>query len=76
MKIGLPRGDSYYEFNNFNTIIKELVEEQEKGLLYMYLIKDHSENVIGRINLVSVVRGSFNKAELGYRIGEKHHLTT
>ena len=38
----------------------------------MYLIKDHTGNVIGRVNLVSIVRGSFNKAELGYRIGEKH----
>ncbi|MCM1989212.1 GNAT family N-acetyltransferase [Oceanirhabdus seepicola] len=71
-RIGLSRGDSYYELNNFNKIIKELVEEQEKGLLYMYLIKDHTGNVIGRVNLVSIVRGSFNKAELGYRIGEEH----
>jgi len=71
-RIGLGRGDSYYNIDNFTGVIKELVEEQEKGQLYMYLVKDHSEKVIGRVNLVSVVRGSFNKAELGYRIGEKH----
>lgn len=71
-KIGLPRGDSYYELDNFNTIIKELVGEQEKGLLYMYLIKNYSGKVIGRVNLVSIVRGSLNKAELGYRMGEGH----
>ena len=71
-RIGLGRGGSYYNIDNFTGVIKELVEEQEKGLLYMYLVKDHSEKVIGRVNLVSVVRGSFNKAELGYRVGEKH----
>ena len=58
--------------NNFQTIIKELIEEQEKDLVYMYLITDYYDNIIGRVNLISVMRGSFNKAELGYRIGEKH----
>ncbi|KZL90408.1 hypothetical protein [Clostridium magnum] len=29
-RVGFPRGDNYYELNNFNTIIKESVEEQEK----------------------------------------------
>ncbi len=66
------RGDSYYEFNNFRMIMKELIEEHEKGLAYMYLIKDHTDKIVGRVNLVSIIRGSFNKAELGYRIGEKH----
>ncbi|MBU3146669.1 GNAT family N-acetyltransferase [Clostridium sp. CF012] len=71
-RIGLPRGDNYYDYNNFNIIIKGLVEEQEKGLIYMYLIMDCSRKIIGRINLTSVVRGNVNKAELGYRVGEKH----
>ena len=71
-RVGFPRGDNYYELDNFNTIIKESVEEQEKGLVYMYLIKEHSGKIVGRVNLVSIVRGNFNKAELGYRIGEQH----
>lgn len=66
------RGDSYYDFNNFKTIVKELVEEQEKGLVYMYLIVDKCGEIIGRVNLVSIMRGDFNKAELGYRVAEKH----
>ena len=68
----LSRGDSYYDFNNFKTIMKEIIEEQEKGLIYMYLIMDDCGKIVGRINLVSIVRGCFNKAELGYRIAEKH----
>jgi [ribosomal protein S5]-alanine N-acetyltransferase len=38
----------------------------------MYLIKNHIGMILGRINLVSIIRGSFNKAELGYSIGEEH----
>ena len=70
--VGFPRGDNYYELNNFNTMIKEVIEEQEKGLAYMYLIKNHNGMILGRINLLSIVRGNFNKAELGYRMGEEH----
>lgn len=38
----------------------------------MYLIKDNCGKIVGRVNLVSIVRGSFNKAEIGYRISEEH----
>jgi ribosomal-protein-alanine N-acetyltransferase len=69
-RLGFGRQSSYYELENFKTIVRELVEEQEKGLVYMYLIKDCSGRIVGRVNLVSIVRGGFNKAELGYRIGE------
>jgi ribosomal-protein-alanine N-acetyltransferase len=71
-RLGFPRGDNYYELNNFNRIMKESIEEQEKGLAYMYLIKNRNGVVLGRINLISIVRGIFNKAELGYRISEEH----
>lgn len=71
-RVGFPREDNYYELNNLNTIIKESIEEQEKGLVYMYLIKNHNRMILGRINLVSIIRGNFNKADLGYRIGEEH----
>jgi [ribosomal protein S5]-alanine N-acetyltransferase len=70
--VGLGRDESYYIADNFSNIIKELVVEQEKGLVYMYLVWDSSNNIVGRVNLISVVRGNFNKAELGYRIGERH----
>ena len=71
-RVGFPRGENYYELNNFNTMIKEIIEEQEKGLVYMYLVKNHTGMILGRINLLSIVRGIFNKANLGYRMGEEH----
>lgn len=71
-RVGFPRGDNYYEINNFNTIIKESIEDQKKGLAYMYLIKNHTGTILGRINLLSIEKGIFNKAELGYRMGEEH----
>ncbi len=71
-KIGLPRADRYYDFNNFKITINNLLREQEKGLIYMYLVMDYYGKVIGRVNIVSIVRENLNKAELGYRIGEKY----
>jgi [ribosomal protein S5]-alanine N-acetyltransferase len=71
-RVGFPREDNYYELDNFNTIMKDSIEKQDKGLVNMYLIKNHNGMILGRINLLSIVRGSFNKAELGYRIGEEH----
>ncbi|WP_411678849.1 GNAT family N-acetyltransferase [Clostridium thailandense] len=71
-RVGFPRGDNYYELDSFNTTIKESIEEQKKGLINMYLIKNHNGRILGRINLLSIVRGIFNKAELGYRMGEEH----
>lgn len=71
-RVGFPRGDNYYELSNFNSIIKESIKEQEKGLVYNYLIRNHSGMILGRVNLLSIVRGIFNKAELGYRMGEEH----
>lgn len=64
------RGDSYYNYDNFKHILRGIIQEQQLGLLYMYLIKDYNENIVGRVNLVSIIRGNLNKAELGYRVGK------
>ena len=69
----MPRGDKYYEENNFKEILKELIKEQEQGIHYMYLIKDNNDEIVGRINLVDIIRGNMNKAELGYRIAKDHN---
>ena len=60
------------EIDNFKTIVKGVIEEQGKGLLYMYLIIDNCGKIIGRVNLLAIIRGTLNKAELGYRMGEKN----
>lgn len=69
----VSRGDKFYEENNFKKILKELIKEQEQGMHYMYLIKDKNDEIVGRINLVDVIRGNINKAELGYRIAKAHN---
>lgn len=68
----LSRDSSYYNFNSFKSVVKELIEEQKKDLVYMYLITNENGEIVGRANLVSITRENFNKAELGYRIAENH----
>ena len=68
----LTRGDSYYEFKYFKDIVSELISEQNKGMHYMYIARNSEDNIVGRVNLVDVVRGNFNKAEIGYRIGKEY----
>lgn len=71
-RIGLPRSNDYYTLSSFSQIVSDLVAEQERDLLYMYLALDGQGTIVGRVNFTDVVRGSFQKAELGYRIGEHH----
>ena len=68
--IGLARIDAYYQYNSFVQIVKELVSEQDKGMLYMYLVIDQGGNIVGRVNLTDIIQEPLKKAELGYRIGE------
>lgn len=70
--IGLSRNEAYYNYVSFKEIVKDLVKEQELGVHFMYLIMNERAEVVGRINLTDVIKGPLNKAELGYRIGEKH----
>ncbi|WP_313413112.1 GNAT family protein [Sedimentibacter sp.] len=68
--IGLARADSYYQYDSFAQIIKELVCEQDKGLIYMYLVINKDNNIVGRVNLTDIIQEPLRKSELGYRIGE------
>lgn len=70
-KTCLSRGDIYYSFHNLNSIISQMVDEQNIGMHYMYTIRNSEDSIIGRVNLVDIVRGNLNKAEIGYRIGEE-----
>ncbi|PLS18412.1 N-acetyltransferase [Bacillus sp. M6-12] len=67
------RGDDYFHLENITNIIASIEEEQKRDLCYMYTVRNSDEEIVGRVNLFSVVRGDMQSAELGYRIGEKHN---
>ena len=52
--------------------METLVAEQEKGLHFMYLVLNAQDQLVGRVNLTEIVWEPCRKAELGYRIGERH----
>lgn len=65
-----PRPNSYYDIENLNKIIKAIIDEQEQGLCYMYIIRNEEADMVGRVNLYSIYRSIYQKAEIGYRIGK------
>jgi len=66
----LSRGDGYYIVEKYNGIIREILDEQNRGECYMYVIRSESGKVIGRINFTSIQNQKVKTAELGYRIGQ------
>ncbi len=62
-----PRSSNYYDYTEFIKIMNEIIVEQYERKCFMFIIKDHSNNVIGRINIISEDCKNF---ELGYRLGE------
>lgn len=65
-----PRPKEYFDFETFQILMNELLEEQVRGDVYMCIILDSNEKMIGRVNLSSINRET-KKAEIGYRISEK-----
>ncbi|MFB5088702.1 GNAT family N-acetyltransferase [Psychrobacillus sp. PGGUH221] len=63
------RGDDYYYPQIFKERHKDLLEEQEQGVSYFYLIKNLEGSILGRINLVDIDK-SLKEAHLGYRVGQ------
>jgi len=65
------RGDDYYVTSNFESIIESICEDQKAENLYMNIIRNDSNEMVGRINLFPIQMEPYNCAfELGYRIGE------
>lgn len=64
------RGDDYYNPEIFKEIIKDIEKEQEQNECYMYIIRNESGEMVGRVNFFSIIRDDISKAELGYRIGK------
>lgn len=64
------RAPSYYHQEAIAAAIEQAQRERQQDLAYQYLAKQDGK-IIGRVNLTAVTRPYFNKATLGYRIGER-----
>ena len=67
--MGFGRANNYYDKKQFELIQEEIIQEQAQGKHFMYLVKDKIGVIVGRVNLIDVVRSNLNKAEIGYRMG-------
>lgn len=65
------RGDDYYNFETFKNRHAALLDEQEEGLSYFYLIKNKNGSILGRMNLVDIDKLQ-NSGEIGYRVGQAY----
>ncbi|MGE7911280.1 GNAT family N-acetyltransferase [Lysinibacillus xylanilyticus] len=65
------RGEDYFNFETFKIIHKELLTEQQENKSKFYLIRDNSDKIIGRINLVDIDTTN-DIAEVGYRVGQEY----
>jgi [ribosomal protein S5]-alanine N-acetyltransferase len=63
------RGDEYYIYDQFLTVLEELLKEQSENTSFFYLIKDEWAHIVGRINLVDIHIEN-RSASIGYRIGK------
>jgi ribosomal-protein-alanine N-acetyltransferase len=60
------RGDEY--FSQFQTRHLALLDEQSAGDCFFFVVRDETNRLVGRVNLVDVRDGS---ASLGYRIARE-----
>jgi ribosomal-protein-alanine N-acetyltransferase len=63
------RGDGYYQPEGFQERQGVLLDEQEGGESFFYLIKDEKGGILGRVNLVDIDKQE-RCGSLGYRISE------
>jgi [ribosomal protein S5]-alanine N-acetyltransferase len=65
----VPRSPSYYSLEAVCAVLALAGREREMDISHQYLLKGAGA-IVGRINLTGVQRVAFNKAALGYRIGQ------
>ncbi|MFM0646475.1 GNAT family N-acetyltransferase [Paraburkholderia bryophila] len=64
------RDADYYSIDAVKAAIETAQREKREDKAYQFLVKQ-DEEIVGRINLTGVERRYYNKAMLGYRIGEQ-----
>ena len=64
------RAPSYYSRDAIAAAVEQARREREQDSAHQYLARLDGQ-IIGRVNLTAVTRPYFNKAQLGYRIGER-----
>lgn len=65
-------GDAYYNLETVEHTIAERVQDWRDDEAYFYLVRDAAGELVGRISLFDVRRGPLQRAEVGYRIAERH----
>ncbi|MDN2712183.1 GNAT family protein [Janthinobacterium sp. SUN118] len=64
------RAPGYYSQEAVAAAIEQAQHERQQDRAHQYLAKLDGQ-IVGRVNLTGVTRPYFNKAQLGYRIGER-----
>jgi ribosomal-protein-alanine N-acetyltransferase len=64
------RDDGYFSLSSVKHAIVEAQSAAHADKAYQFLVKRDGV-IVGRVNLTGVTRPYFNKASLGYRIGER-----
>ncbi|WP_249872648.1 GNAT family N-acetyltransferase [Oceanobacillus saliphilus] len=65
------RGDDYYNLETFKQRNKALMDEQNQGVSYFYLINNQEGIILGRMNLVDIEK-SQGLGHIGYRVGKAY----
>lgn len=65
------RGDDYYNLETFIQRNKALIDEQDQGLSFFYLIMNQEGVVLGRMNLVDIEQPK-RRGHVGYRVGKAY----
>lgn len=63
------RDPAYYDLDQVRQAIATAIQERSQDRAYQYLIRA-GDTLVGRVNLTGVARPYYNKASLGYRIGQ------
>lgn len=63
------RPANYYSLDAVRYAIEEAGKQRAQDLSYQYLIKS-ADSILGRVNLNTVTRKYYNKADLGYRVDQ------